>query len=234
MEMIAELIAREEPDLIALQEVTEPLALLLLSHPCMRKYFCTSFDHLPTHPDCPSGLMLLSLWPLEEPFLHALPSNAGRNFVCAQVRWPTRSGEPRCFMFGTFHLESSPRDSDMRAQQAARIGELCTLTDLCVLCGDTNVKQDPQPLSFGLFEVDAWSAAREGDGGATRGAGVVPVNIPKSWSGGGDYRMDRILVTGTARVREARLVGDVPQMQGSKRVWMSDHLGVLAWIEGDV
>merc|ERR1712032_911636 len=99
--------------------------------------------------------MLLSKWPLHAPKLHALPASvAGRNFVSAALRWKSPDGSSIDLTFGTFHFDTQKGDKEIRASSSRFIGSVCGINSL--ICGDTNVKGDKEPLPFGSDFVDAW------------------------------------------------------------------------------
>lgn len=150
MELVGETIAVLNPDIVLLQEVTPKLWSHLRIH--VPHYYSSSVDHIPTALNCPSGLQILSRWPFQANILF-LPSNNGRNFLFTLIN---------NVLFGTFHLESSECDHEIREKQVAVISQACTATGAArvVLAGDTNMKTGrtaDRPLHFpGLNLVDTW------------------------------------------------------------------------------
>jgi len=207
---IADLIQREQADIVALQEADGP------------SRWSGRFDHvteLATLAGYPShfrgshasswlfdyGTALLSQWPLDEavsqPFAPS-PPTAGKGFVLAQLRWP---GTETPIDIVSLHLDFS-RDSVRQAQISTLLQVLATRHNPVIVAGDFNadwqVHDSPLRRLVDEAGLRAWRPEATDLGSY------------------GDDRLDWILISGQLRFEDYRVATD--------RV--SDHRAVIAVI----
>eukprot|EP01128_Nolandella_sp_AFSM9_P008303 TRINITY_DN491_c0_g1_i1.p1 TRINITY_DN491_c0_g1~~TRINITY_DN491_c0_g1_i1.p1 ORF type:complete len:389 (-),score=54.50 TRINITY_DN491_c0_g1_i1:51-1217(-) len=148
MKAIADLIENHDPDLIALQEMTPFLLRHLLSHKCIRNYILSD----PTGKEYNRyGNMILSKVNFSSLYLRNFESNQGRKALWGKV--PYRGKE---ICFGTFHLESYPKDHPYRKQQMCLFSHLTREDEIVILTGDSNINFDDEGKNFGERFADAW------------------------------------------------------------------------------
>ncbi|WP_345621687.1 endonuclease/exonuclease/phosphatase family protein [Streptomyces ziwulingensis] len=181
------------------------------------------------------GTAVLSRWPVAERAVLRLPVpeelDDGRLALYAGLDTPGH-----LVPFFTTHLTSVPNASAVRAGQVAALAEFVAghrreTGFPPVVTGDFNARPDSDELRL-LGErgfLDAWRYADPAAPSAT----VDPAN-PYVTSGGPGLRIDHIRVGppgpgGLGRVRAVRRAGDGP-VDG---VWPSDHLAVVADLDGD-
>jgi endonuclease/exonuclease/phosphatase family metal-dependent hydrolase len=211
----AEVIRAQQPDLVALQEVSrhwaaesefrdQPAELeRLLEMPCV---FGANLDRDPLAPGAPRrqyGTAVLSAWPVLASQNILLPrsstENEQRGLLVVDV---DLDGAP--FRLHNTHLSVSADDRPLQVE--AILAEADEAAVPHALLGDLNAPPTAPELRP-LFERwrDAWSVAGEGD------SFTFPAAAPR-------VRIDYVLVSPQLRVSAAR----VPALQGS------DHLPLVA------
>jgi endonuclease/exonuclease/phosphatase family metal-dependent hydrolase len=172
------------------------------------------------------------------PFVGKVPYARGWVAVDAKVR-----GKP--FRFLSTHLEPAASDPVVQFLQAGELLAGPADTDLpMILVGDFNSSAEPHPihgtptyeLLLDAAFVDAWSVARPGEPGYTRGQAELLDNEDSL----ADARIDFVFVrngTGPGRGRarrpdidvlDADVAGDIPADITDSVRWASDHFGVVA------
>lgn len=197
-------------DLIALQEVEQPLLAALLAEPWVQEQYEASDDAQGATVE-PYGQVLLSRAPLSD--VRVVPIHGNKRHLLATVRIGGRA----CRV-AVVHLSSDIRQGG--AQRRTR--ELEVLRDAlgqaspCLVLGDVN--QD-EPL--GLALDDAWLQCNPSDPGYTYDPERNALARQLS-STGRRRRLDRVLVRGLEAL-DARLVGVDPGPLPP-----SDHHGIVA------
>lgn len=205
------LLEKERPDVICLQEVTEPFLKLLIQHPFFQAYYLSDAIGRTCYPY--GVLMAVSknrVAQIPVFTLHALPSNMGRRFLRASLQLTFGS-----IFIGTAHLESL-KNQLIRKEQISVIKPL--LLDEEHLgsfwMGDFNFGDHaPEARELQPF-VDAWHASQ---------------NTEKQITCQDDgRRIDKVLFlqTGTMTIspRNFNLIGTSPVPEISHPP--SDHFGL--------
>ncbi|MCG8420892.1 MAG: endonuclease/exonuclease/phosphatase family protein [Proteobacteria bacterium] len=121
-------VQRNDPDVIAFQEVTRPFLALLRDLPWVQREYSIS------DPDGRTieryGIVLLSRRPLDGLTLHDMPSHMGRKLLVAHF-----AGS---LAVATIHLESLRPSAPIRDLQFARCVEILDAFDHAMLMGDMN------------------------------------------------------------------------------------------------
>lgn len=249
-EAIVAVLAREQPDVVALQEVwttrdgdqAQLLADRLGMH-CVLSPSPAPDRWQQRLGDSTVGIAnaVLSRWPITSSASTALPAPAGR----AQERTVLHAliGAPGGVIpFVTTQLESAPAASETRCAQVRSIARVVAASASGgehehppVVTGDLNAEPDSDevrllcghktaPVVPGHVLVDAWRYADPGDPGwtwNTRNPHVAATYEPSA-------RIDHVLVgppgpDGRGHVLHARVIGNRPVGD----VWPSDHAGLL-------
>jgi endonuclease/exonuclease/phosphatase family metal-dependent hydrolase len=241
------------PDVCGLQEVwasgAENLAGRLAADLGMHWTFAAS-DHPQRwqrrigDPTVQFGNAVLSRWPIRVRAVEPLPAAAGDDDGRAAL-FALVDGPAGPIPFFTTQLTSTVGASAVRCEQVRKLaafiaGRSAGSTHPPVLTGDFNAEPDSDemrllgghkttPAVDGLVLVDAWRYADPGQSGFT----WRRANPHVAATGEPDARIDYVLIGppaagGVGRVRRVRLVGAEPV----RRVWPSDHAGVLAALAG--
>ena len=219
--LLLDALRRVDVDVIALQEVEEPLLERLSREDWVRASFTFSTNPGKSGVD-EDGLVLLSRLPvLESGRCELGPYKAALAMTVA--------GPAGSLVIATTHLTSN-HTADAAVRRTAELAELAGAfgridTDLVVM-GDFNDSTGEPAAALGL--LDAWSVIHgEHDESPTFDPTVNPLAAVSSLTGKAG-RLDRVLVrarSGGVRAAAAALVGDVPDETG---LYPSDHFGIIA------
>jgi endonuclease/exonuclease/phosphatase family metal-dependent hydrolase len=215
--LLAEL-GRLRPDVIALQEVTDPLLAALADEPWIQSGYQIS-DVDGTTMDA-YGVVLLSRIPLRRVRVVALPSEMGRRLVVGELA----TG----LVVATVHLESTaPCIAERIAQLAIIQPYLAGLGNDVVLVGDMNFDAgDPETAAIDPSFVDAWPALRDAEPGFTVDSEVNEMRFGVKGRAS-QKRIDRVFVRGaTWRPQAIELLGTTAI--DAAGTFVSDHFGLLA------
>ena len=219
--LLLDVLRQSSAEVIALQEVEEPLLERLSREDWVRASFTFSTDPGKSGVD-EDGLVLMSRLPvLESGRCELGPYKAALAMTVAGPAGP--------LVFATTHLTSN-HTADAAVRRTAELAELAGAfgrigTDLIVL-GDFNDSTGEPAAALGL--LDAWSVIHgEHDETPTFDPTANPLAAVGSLTGKAG-RLDRVLVrarSGGVRAVGAVLVGDVPDETG---LYPSDHFGIIA------
>ncbi|WP_424215234.1 RNA repair domain-containing protein [Streptomyces sp. BI20] len=223
-------LAASGADVIALQEVEEPLWRALLAEPWLRAGWTVS-DGPRGREVSDTGLAVLSRVPITEVGTHSL----GRHKAVLGVRLAAPSG-PWTVLCTHLSSDHTQGGGEVRAVQLGRIAQGLAGLDPAVpalVVGDFNDGRIGAEGPAGVLGVaDAWSR-RHGpeDLTPTFDPGVNPLAAVGSLTGQAG-RIDRVLLRGDrARVLAARRYGDRPATPDG--LFLSDHFGVLVDLAAD-
>jgi endonuclease/exonuclease/phosphatase family metal-dependent hydrolase/2'-5' RNA ligase len=221
--LLLDVLRHEDAEVIALQEVEEPLLERFSREDWVRAGFYLSTDPGKSAVG-EDGLVLMSRLPvLESGRCELGPYKAA---LAITVVGPTGP-----LVIATTHLTSN-HTADAAVRRTAELAELAGAfgridADLVVM-GDFNDSTGAPAAALGL--LDAWSVIHgEHDESPTFDPTVNPLAAVSSLSGKAG-RLDRVLVrsrSGGVRAAGAVLVGDVPDETG---LYPSDHFGIVAEI----
>lgn len=223
-------IRRSNADLIALQEATEWFVEELLRQPWVRDRYRRAsipLDHAQR-----GGVYLLSRFPLQDVRFHPLPSRLQRGLLVAKLHINNRP-----LQVATLHLESFFKAGYLRAQQLTNVFSRLEQGPDVILMGDFNFGDGEQPESASLDRKyqDLWRILkRHNRPGFTWNIRRNPAARKNSFKDEGSRRLDRILIRSRYwKPVSIRLVGTQPFRTRGKRIYPSDHFGVLAVLEAD-
>ena len=238
LEAIGRIVEKEQPDVLALQEVTPPVLGHLLKQEWAQRYYVSDGTGSSLHH---YGVVMFSVFPMASLEIHELRSRLQRRAVFASFLLP--SGEVLCV--ASAHLESYETEAKIRASQLAHIfGRLCKAT-YAVFMGDTNMcSPDEEAVLTSKYDkfMDVWPALRPHDPGYT----VEPVLSAMCGRSAKEeqrqLRLDRIFVSDSVCACVMRHVGTSPipivNQEGASYlekpipegvdVYPSDHYGVVA------
>jgi endonuclease/exonuclease/phosphatase family metal-dependent hydrolase len=213
--LFAEL-AQRRPDVIALQEVTQPLLARLLDEPWLRSQYQVSATELEQRYD----VVLLSRLPIRKLTRLPLPSTMGRGLVIAELA--------NGLTVATVHLESMKESVGARATQLRIIQPALAQLGDAALVGDMNFKPDDEVETAALDPafVDVWPALHPDDPGYTAdsAANAMRYMLKPTLS---RKRIDRVFVHAASwRATQIELVGTFP-IDG-EGTFVSDHFGLAA------
>jgi tyrosyl-DNA phosphodiesterase 2 len=211
--LLAEL-HRRRADVIALQEVTDPLLEVLLEQQWVRRDYQVSALSAPGY-----DVVVLSRLPMRRLTVVPLPTKMGRRLLVAQLACGLE--------IATVHLESTDGEAARRTEQLGIIQAYLTRSsEDTVLVGDLNFAPDA-PLEQSAMDpsfVDAWPLLRSDEPGYT----VDTDRNPMRWhvkSKVARKRIDR------AMVRSRRWRPTAIELLGTKPIdiddtFVSDHFGL--------
>ncbi len=211
-----------QPDVVALQEVTDPFLRMLRKAPWVRRRYeisDPSGESLGSY-----GNLIVSRLPLERVRVLALDSEMDRKLVVAQAR-----AADATWAFASVHLESLRESADRRAKQLTQVLEALAPYPEAALMGDFNfcsswIEENGRiPSDY----LDVWPAVRSDDG--------FTVDTELNEMRGREaqtakrVRFDRILIRSTrCSPMRTTLVG-TKSIRGEKpKLYPSDHFGLHA------
>ena len=209
------------PDLIALQEVTEPFLEMLRKAPWVRRAYEISDPRGDTF--AAYGSVLLSRQPILRREVMDLESEMDRKLVLIETEVAGT-----LWTVGTVHLESLEA-SALRARQLEQVFDRLGDTANVLLCGDFNFcsswddENDRRPSDF----VDVWPVVSKAPGF------TVDTELNATRARKTDHerreRFDRVLVrSDLAQPAGAKLLGTRPVKREEPPLHPSDHFGVFA------
>jgi endonuclease/exonuclease/phosphatase family metal-dependent hydrolase len=215
------LLAHEQPDVIAFQEVTYDFLSQLKKQPWTAAYRWVD-DHAPQLGHY--GVAILTRLPIQRASYAELPSDMGRTVLLAELKL-----DEELLTIATTHLESGEGSVERRAEQLVAIGELLAKEGAGIFCGDLNFCSSWQLENDRLDDFDdLWSLVRPDDDGYTLDSRI---NLMKEGRDLAPVRFDRMLFFGeppwsaeTIQLFASECLPDHPE------VWPSDHFGLLATI----
>ncbi len=223
------LVARCEPDIIALQEVTPRQLEQILAAEWVRSDFLVSDVSGTTLR--PHGVLLLSRLPIHDITLCRLPSRKDRKLLTALID----TGHERISV-GNLHLESSPNNQLLRLAQLKRVLSHQSAAKHALLMGDFNFdpRSDAEQRPLGRNYIDLWRALSSGAGaGHTVDSSRNRMRFLHKHKHK-HVRFDRILLRSVApgwAPRSIRLLGTEPISPSTPDTYPSDHFGLTAVIE---
>lgn len=237
LEVVAEKLRAEEPDIVALQEVREGPFTAQATTLARMLDMRLSFGVVDANsPGGPIGNAVLSRYPITSAQTFTLPSTPEDPRSALQASVSTPSGEVRVTCT---HLSWEPDAAPRREAQVLVLDELCRAPAEVhsFLCGDFNMPPGAAAIRFltgcdalagrGTFFRDAWARRHPDDDGFTYSA-KNPCAV--RWIEQ-NRRIDYVFVRGAVShqgehaIEDARIVLDSPAADGT---WPSDHFGVLA------
>lgn len=239
MEAIAGIIAARQPQVVALQEMTDIHWAECMKHQAFRVYHWSPPPQnggYYTMLGCLEGFVAP---PERFPFEVTMME---RDLLVAEIRV---AGLPP-FLFGTSHMESLNSFKARREQMGESFNRLAQLGMACptqrvedmIFCGDTNINEQvdgvvkpPRPWQ------DAWFALRQGDPGYTFDVarnGMMARMDGWARDNRAQLRFDRFWTRlKNFQLEDIELVG-VEALAGDRDpgpIWPSDHFGVLLTVK---
>jgi endonuclease/exonuclease/phosphatase family metal-dependent hydrolase len=223
---------RAQPDVIALQEVAPWFMNWLISTPWLEQFEIASIDGKPARPN---GQLIASRLPTRATRSRVLPGAQGRTVLITQVEL----GPDHRLSVATTHMESALADGPIRAAQLDAIfAELAYEHDApevraTMLCGDLNFGEGEQPDTGHLDPsfVDLWTALRPSEPGYTWDIERSEMARAGSFVDEPSRRLDRILLRSSEWAPAAiEIIGDQPVDVGDRRLFPSDHFGLVGEI----
>ena len=210
-----ELMLKESPDIIALQEVP---------HHGLDGNWLPGYVNVGTKPShCENVLLLVK----NEWAPHTIQiKKIDAPVVLVNIEFSTPQ-QQKSIIFGSCHLEPYKEGAAIRIAQLKKALDLCTKGDVIILAGDYNmrVKEDSKVEALGL--KDAWKEA-----GSDKSHKNTWDSTKNRYHGIGAYqftcRFDRIYLKGEMDVDDFHLIGDQPLTNPFH--YLSDHFGMIAKI----
>ena len=219
---LLEILRNTDADIIVLQEVAPWFATILLKEPwvqsCHRplKDGKTFIAH---------EYLVLSRFPILNTESAPLPGNQHRAFFAATIQLPTGPAK-----VATCHLESLLEDGSIRAQQLDIYFQRLAGTDDVFFAGDFNFGDGEQPDTKHLAPDfrDAWRELYPKLPGYTWDIEKSRMARQESFPGEPSRRLDRVLFRSSHWTStRAELLGTEPVSPKHKRLFPSDHFGLL-------
>ena len=230
LKLLLALLAKENADVIGLQEVTTEVAARIRQHAGVTARYDISENDISAY-----GCLLLVRRELNPAFAELpLPTTMGRSLVAAEL--DTYGHARRRRVVGTVHLESL----DTERTRAAQLRQISAVEGLDVLCGDFNFddvltwgewrqparKRPASALENNVLAralpdfVDAWAAVFPNNRGFTFDGATNPWVRDR----GERMRYDRVMVRRSlGRPVAAERLGTTPAGDG---LFPSDHFGL--------
>ncbi|MDJ0841481.1 MAG: endonuclease/exonuclease/phosphatase family protein [Acidobacteriota bacterium] len=224
---LLDLLLELKPDIVGLQEVTDPLLEIIRNDPRIRKQYYLSDKHGLSYDRY--GTLLMSRSPFQVLTQYELPSLMDRRLLVGEL---TINGE--VLAVATVHLESTRPTGSFRQQQLGHIFSILDRYDHAILMGDFNFDPaDPEQASLNDRYVDIWPFLYPDDPGFTENTDINSMRFrlkgkPKH------VRYDRILIRSGRnrwRPRDMKILGTEPLMTGPEEVFISDHFGLFATLD---
>jgi endonuclease/exonuclease/phosphatase family metal-dependent hydrolase len=217
---VLEILERECPDVIALEEVTQPFLDALLATPWIRQHYAVSRIELEF--SARYDVVMLSRLPVARFTAHVLPSRMGRMLHTVELH--TTDG---LVTVGGIHLESMREMTPTRLAQIAECVPLLCSASTAIWVGDFNAAPESEE-DRRIREAfrDAWEELVP-EPGYTRdtSANAMLAKIKDDRH----QRIDRVFVKSEAFVPHAiRMLGTEPIEGTDGQVFPSDHFGLVA------
>ena len=215
---IAELLARDMPDVMVFQEVTPAALDVFLAQPWIREHYRRAAVTGAEHGNY--GMLMLSRLPIDRATYTRLPTRLARGFLTAE--FTINAG---AVSICGVHLESGKAAAGLRARQLGRVVRALSRADDAVVLGDFNMR-DAENDRIGPPYVDVWPALRPHDDGFTEDTAINLMRLD-SKDKHRQVRFDRVLLKGAGWAAESiDLLGTEPISSAHPRVFPSDHFGV--------
>ncbi|CAN5630581.1 hypothetical protein BH09ACT7_BH09ACT7_60310 [soil metagenome] len=215
---IAELLARNKPDVMVFQEVTPRALAVFLAQPWIRAHYLRAAivgGDLGNY-----GMLLLSQLPVKRVRYTRLPTQLSRGLLTAEF---TINGSTE--VIGSVHLESGKAASKLRERQLGRIFWTLRRSESVLLLGDFNMRDAENDRIEAPFR-DLWPVLRPGDPGYTEDTSINLMRYD-SKNKHRQVRFDRVLLKGSRWLAaDIELLGTDPISAAHPRVFPSDHFGV--------
>ena len=215
---IAELLSRDLPDVMVLQEVTPSALTLFLAQPWIRQHYLRAAivgDGVGNY-----GMLMLSRLPITRVTYTRLPTRLARGYLRAEL---SINGRPQ--MICSVHLESGKAAARLRGWQLRRLFRALRTAEDAVLLGDFNMR-DNENRRIAADYCDVWPALRPREEGFTEDTSINLMRFD-SKNKHRQVRFDRVLVKGPAWTpADIELLGTAPVSTALPRVFPSDHFGV--------
>ena len=214
-------------DVIALQEVGRSWRDALLGAAWVKASY--GWTREGASPLVPNGNFILSRHPIRKASSATLPGRQGRTGLKAVIDVGGRE-----LAVATTHMESRLEDGPVRAKQLDALFRLLRDAEDAVLLGDLNFGDGEEPETTHLEKAyaDLWLSLRPGEAGFTWNIEASEMARKGSFPGERSRRLDRILVRSTAwKPKAVRIIGDQPVTPGDRKLFPSDHFGVVGVIE---
>lgn len=210
-----------DADILAFQEASAWFLDRLHEQPWVSAYAGTAIEGERVSP---SGLYLLSRYPIERVGYLDLPGDEGRAVLYADIRVHDISVRA-----AVIHLAADLDGREIRAEQLQVVFDLLRDADHGLLLGDFNFgDREPEDWSLEAPYRDLWAELRPAEAGYTYDLARNTMAQNNAFSCERSRRLDRILVR-SEEWREASisLIGD-RALPGSPALFPSDHFGVIA------
>ncbi len=221
-----ELLARLDPDIIALQEVTDWIARLIHEQPWAQAYHASTLGGRRAHP---GGQYILSKRPILRSRSLALPGRQRRTALFSTIA----AREDVELTVVTTHLESFLEDGPLRARQLDAIFEALMIEDEAVLLGDFNFGDgELEEGSINAEFDDLWKQLRPQEPGFTWDIERSEMARAGSFTGEPSRRLDRVLLRSELWTGGSiEIIGDEPVHAGKLDLFPSDHFGLVATLK---
>ncbi|MDY6999438.1 MAG: endonuclease/exonuclease/phosphatase family protein [Actinomycetota bacterium] len=214
---IADLLARDMPDVAVFQEVTPTAQAVLLDQPWVRER-CLHVGVTGARVGG-YGILMLSRLPIAAATFTRLPSRRARGFLQADV-----AVNGATLRICSVHLESGKDGAWLRAWQLRRVFRAVTAQDAVIL-GDFNMR-DGEDRWLPAHYRDLWPALRPHEPGFTEDTSTNPM-LRDNKKKPRQQRFDRVLLTGRRWTPEGiEVIGTEPVSPALPRVLPSDHFGL--------
>jgi endonuclease/exonuclease/phosphatase family metal-dependent hydrolase len=217
---VLEILEQEEPDVIALEEVTQPFLEALLDTPWIREHYAVSRREI--DPTARYDVVMLSRLPVARFTTHLLTSRMGR--MLHTVELATTDG---VVAVGGIHLESMREMTPTRLTQIDEcVPVLCT-APTAIWLGDFNAAPaSEEDLRIRATFRDTWEELLATPGytrDTTQNAMLAKVKDDRH------QRIDRIFLKSDAFAPTSiRMLGTEPIPGTLGQVFPSDHFGLVA------
>jgi len=214
---IADVLARERPDVMAFQEVTDAALEVFLAQDWIREHYVSAA----VVGDGNYGMLLLSRLPIRRSTYTRLPTRLDRGYLTAEF---TVNG--RNLRLASVHLESGKAARALRARQLRCLSRAFGNDTDTVLLGDFNLRDTENDALDPRFQ-DVWPTLRPGEPGFTEDTSINLMRYDMK-DKHRHVRFDRVLVNAQGwRPDDIRLLGREPIAPSLPRIFPSDHFGVL-------
>ena len=220
---IADLLARETPDVMVFQEVTAPALDVLLGQEWIRTGYQRA--EVTGRRTGNYGHLMLSRAPMQRAVYLRLPTRASRGVLRAELN--VGGG---VLTVGSVHLDSGKASAELRKRQLRTIFRNLQDASDAVLLGDFNMR-DHEDNGITAPFVDVWPALHPDEPGFTEDTSI---NAMRFDSTGKErhVRFDRVLVkSGEWTPTRIELLGTEPISPDLPRVFPSDHFGLVCRLE---
>lgn len=221
---IADVLAREAPDVMVFQEVTATALDVLLRQDWIRDGYARA--SVTGRRTGNYGHLMLSRVPVRRAVYVPIPTRAARGVLRAEVH----VGGGEALTVGSVHLDSGKAAAELRERQLRTVFRDVDRRPDVVLLGDFNMRDNENDCIAAPF-VDVWPQLRPDEPGFTEDTSI---NLMRLDSTGKErhVRFDRVLIKGAGwRPVRIDLIGTEPISPDLPRVFPSDHFGVVCRVE---